>query len=140
MNILNIGFTGTKRGMTPFQKEWLYNTLDAYSKEPGERWFLHGDCVGADVEAADIARGLGFMIWIFPPIKSKFRGFYPNYSNRMEPVAEYLVRDHAIVDNCDVLLATPSEMYELTRSGTWASIRYAKKLDKHVSLCYPWEV
>lgn len=136
MNILKIGFTGTKRGMTQFQKDWLFSALDGYSKEPGERWFLHGDCVGADVQAADIALNLGFKIWEFPPISDKFRGFFTHW-DRKEPEGLYLDRDHAIVDNCDLLFAASAEDYELSRSGTWATIRYAKKLDIHVAICYP---
>jgi hypothetical protein len=139
VNTLNIGFTGTKRGMTLFQESWLYSTLDAYSAEPGERWFLHGDCVGADFNAADIAFRLGFKIWVFPPVNEKFRGKYYNV-NRAEAPAKYLVRDHAIVDNCDFLIGMPGDNYEMRRSGTWASIRYAKKLDKPVWVCYPSHV
>ena len=139
MNVLNIGFTGTKRGMTAFQKDWLKTALDAYSAEPGERWFLHGDCEGADVEAANIAMMLGFKIWTFPPINEKFRAHF-SCSDRKEEPAPYLVRDHAIVDNCDLLFAASCEEYELIRSGTWATIRYAKKLDKHVAICYPTHV
>jgi hypothetical protein len=106
VNVLNIGFTGTKRGMTLFQMEWLHNALDAYSAEPGERWFLHGDCVGADIEAANIALKLGFKIWTFPPSNNRFRGFF-KASDRKEEPAPYIIRDHRIVDNCDLLFATP---------------------------------
>lgn len=136
MNILKIGFTGTERGMTPFQRDWLFSVLDAYSFEPGERWFLMGDCIGADIEAAEIAKNLGFMIWVFPPNNPSRRARYafPDY---MEPEYPHLVRNHHIVEKCDLLLAAPAENYEVLRSGVWSTVRYAKKLDKYVSLCYP---
>ena len=41
------------------------------------------------------------------------------------------------MDNSDILIATPKEKEEQLRSGTWATIRYAKKTKKIVFLVYP---
>ena len=136
MNILKIGFTGTERGMTQFQKDWLYSALDSYSYEPGERWFLNGDCIGADIEAAVIAESLGFKIWLFPPNNPSRRAFFKDPA-KIEIGLPYLVRNHRIVENCDLLFAVPFENYEVLRSGVWSTVRYAKKLGKYVGICYP---
>ena len=63
----HIGFTGTQQGMTLRQKQQLNEILrDLYDK--GNRWFHHGDCIGADAEAHDIATAIGYHILVHPPI------------------------------------------------------------------------
>lgn len=42
---------------------------------------------------------------------------------------EPLERNHVILDHTDYLLAFPKTRKEVLRSGTWATIRYAKKRD-----------
>ena len=55
----------------------------------------------------------------------------------MHPAKDYLVRNHDIVDVCDVLVATPGQKEEQIRSGTWATIRYARKIRKQIIIVYP---
>jgi predicted Rossmann fold nucleotide-binding protein DprA/Smf involved in DNA uptake len=43
-----------------------------------------------------------------------------------------LERNHLIVAACDVLNAAPLQDEEILRSGTWATIRYARKAGKTV--------
>jgi hypothetical protein len=132
---LNIGFTGTQKGMTDFQCLTVGNFLRIYEREPTELWFLQGDCIGADHEASFMAYGMGYKIWTFPPIHSSKRAWMK--SDRMETPREYLTRNHNIVKACDMLVAAPAEDTEVLRSGTWATIRYAKKLDVHTFIVYP---
>ena len=73
---------------------------------------------------------------IHPPnIKDK-RAFCNDYRFSF-PEKPYLERNHDIVDNSDVLIATPKESVEQIRSGTWATIRYAKKLNKPIMIMEP---
>ena len=51
-------------------------------------------------------------------------------SDQTLPPKDYLDRNHDIVDQTDLLIATPKENTEVLRSGTWATIRYAKKINK----------
>ena len=132
---MKIGFTGTQRGMTDFQKEVFEAFLDIYEDRNEELWLLQGDCIGADAEAVSIAREKKFGIWSFPPIQSSKRAWVE--SGRTETPRDYLTRNHNIVKACDLMVATPGEDYEMLRSGTWATIRYTKKLDKHVFIVYP---
>ena len=46
----------------------------------------------------------------------------------------YLQRNHNIVNECDMLVAFPSTSNEVLRSGTWSTIRYAKKAKKPVEI------
>jgi len=50
---------------------------------------------------------------------------------------DYLVRNQDIVNECDVLVATPKENNEVLRSGTWATIRRATKAKKPVLIVNP---
>lgn len=51
---------------------------------------------------------------------------------------DYLDRNREMVDGADVLIAFPKTAEEETRSGTWATIRYARKVGVEVHL-YPLE-
>lgn len=128
---MNVGFTGTQRGMTREQKE----TLDTFlSEECGE--FHHGDCIGADAEAHEIALRLGYSVVIHPPINSSKRAFCA-YAAQTRIAAQYLDRNKDIVIASQVLIATPGEKEEQLRSGTWSTVRYAKALRKNVVLIFP---
>lgn len=99
----------------------------------------HGDCIGADVQFDEICRALPLIrIHIHPPIDSKSRAWkteiVPSTVHQLLP---FLDRNHAIVDACDFLIAVPSDSHERKRSGTWATIRYARKQGKRIYLVMP---
>jgi predicted Rossmann fold nucleotide-binding protein DprA/Smf involved in DNA uptake len=48
-----------------------------------------------------------------------------------------LVRNKVIVNISDVILATPFEDKEVMRSGTWSTIRYARKVGKTPIIILP---
>jgi predicted Rossmann fold nucleotide-binding protein DprA/Smf involved in DNA uptake len=49
-----------------------------------------------------------------------------------------LVRNRIIVDGCDVLLAAPSGAErDNPRSGTWMTVRYARKRRKRIVIVWP---
>lgn len=130
---MRIGFTGTQQGMTENQKEELIRLLLS-NDNSGE--FHHGDCIGADEQAAHEAHRIGYKICSHPPINPTKRAFFYYEYIRYEP-KDYLVRNCEIVDSCDLLIATPKEKEEQLRSGTWATIRYARKTGKPVEIIYP---
>ena len=70
---LRIGFTGTREGMTDRQKTALRELLASY---PGAI-LHHGDAIGADAEAHDIAVALGCAVVIHPPENERQRAFKP---------------------------------------------------------------
>lgn len=119
-----IGFTGTSKGMSVGQRAALERELRGRTFT-----FHHGDCVGADAQAHDIAKAAGGSIVIHPPTDSKARAYC--VGGRVLPPYPYLERNHHIVDACDVLIAAPRGA-EVLRSGTWATVRYAQKIGKPV--------
>lgn len=129
----HIGFTGTRKGMTPIQRKALYNLLDTKIRHP--EIFHHGDCIGADAQAHDIAKSLGFIIHIHPPIHSYQRAY--TTGDIFEKPKKYLERNHNIVDFSDCLIGAPQSTTEELRSGTWATIRYAETQNKLVYIIFP---
>lgn len=135
---MRVGFTGTQLGMTGYQLREVSRHLKAL-KNKGAHEFHHGDCVGADAEADKIALDLGYTIFVHPPEDPSKRAFCTGGLRVILPKAPYLVRNRSIVDHTEVLIATPKRLSEELRSGTWATIRYARKLRKDILLITPNE-
>jgi len=128
-----VGFTGTQCGMTYRQKSSFEKLIKMiYVSE-----FHHGDCVGADTEAQNIVKkeSTAIAIHIHPPKDPSRRAF--NKSDYIFEEKEYLERNHDIVDAANVLIATPKTFIEQQRSGTWATIRYARKMRKSIFIIKP---
>lgn len=126
--MFKVGFTGTRRGMTPSQMVGLYDNLKIVIETDGAKEFHHGDCVGADAEAHVIATVLGFTTVAHPPILIGYRAFC-KADYVLEP-REYIPRNHDIMDVSDIAFGAPlggEDQY--SRSGTWAAIRYGRKGD-----------
>jgi hypothetical protein len=133
-----IGFTGTQEGMTPQQKQWFDTHLGFFKCKE----FKHGDCFGADSEAHDIALKHVSKIVIHPPNYDSKRAFCNKRTKegieiQIMPEKWYIDRNHDIVDGSEMMIATPKEYSEQLRSGTWATIRYAKKSKKPLMIIYP---
>lgn len=119
--MIRVGFTGTQQGMTDAQKAQVDLLLAELGHDAVE--LHHGDCVGADEEAHDLADNHAFDIVIHPPDSDSKRAFCTGGEIR-EP-KPYLQRNRNIVDETTVLIACPNGG-ERMRSGTWATIRYAR--------------
>jgi hypothetical protein len=113
-----IGFSGTREGMTPEQRDALYNLLYDF---PGAE-LHHGDCVGSDSEAHQIALDFNFKIVLHPPSNDKLRAFCPGAIDVRDPLP-YLIRNEAIVKETNFLVAAPLDDFH--HSGTWYTIRKA---------------
>jgi len=127
---MRIGFTGSRGGMTLAQK-MAFRQLVA----GGIGDFHHGDCVGADAEAHDIMNPGWWNIIIHPPIGSSLRAF--KQGDEMRKCRPYMERNRDIVDECEWLIATPRETIEQRQSGTWATVRYAVKCGRKVTVIQP---
>lgn len=118
------GFTGTARGMSAGQRRAF--TLWLIREHITE---LHvGDCVGADQQAADIARACRVRVVGHPPADPTWRAYWRHYAHCHAP-RPFLDRDQDIVDAAAVLFGAPAGFREVLRSGTWATIRRGRKKD-----------
>jgi hypothetical protein len=50
---------------------------------------------------------------------------------------KYMIRNHNIVNETDIIVAFSPTDKEIIRSGTWATIRYAHKKNKKVIIIFP---
>lgn len=130
-----VGFTGTQSGMTKKQKKAFVKLILSFSLMT----FNHGDCIGADADAHDLVveHTSYFSIGIYPPINVSKCAWKQAPMSIRYPPKEYLARNRDIVDASQVLIATPKEVEEQLRSGTWSTVRYAKKQKIPVYIIFP---
>lgn len=129
---MKLGFTGTRVGMSLEQQE----ACVAFLAEHMPSTVHHGDAIGADAEIHAISVEHDLSIVVHPPLKPAFRAFCKGNETRSEQ--PYMVRNRAIVDETDLLLATPAgEREAFPKSGTWRTIEYARRLGRPVTIIYP---
>jgi hypothetical protein len=147
---MNVGFTGTRKGMSERQKkeleDWFEEHYDSYEDSPNYlAEFHHGDCEGADEAAHELAGYYFKKRVVHPPLDPKYRAYtisdmtplyLPKEYGYRQP-KEYLARNHDIVDECAILIAAPQFAFEELRSGTWATVRYARQQGKPVVILEP---
>ena len=130
---MNLGFTGTREGLTDAQRSALKVILEDVKPDK----CTHGDCLGADAEFHDMVRSQcpKAQIAIWPGDIEPMRAFKKG-DVMMMPAAP-LTRNHMIVIECDRLVACPKENTESLRSGTWATVRDARKWKKQLTIIFP---
>lgn len=146
-----IGFTGTQKGLTTKQSYELEHELcELIYARKGSIEFRHGDCIGADFQAHAIfhdlmvGRSNGYIV-IHPPMNTIKRaysekarnGAYNKISVVVLDEKPYHIRNQDIVDWSDILIACPAEAQEQQRSGTWSTVRKARKAGKRVIIITP---
>lgn len=136
--ITKIGFTGTRRGMSGSQMqavlEWL---LD----HKAVSYVVHGACEGADRQFHTLVRlvlGDEVFVQLYPAVGCHSdipfdTSSWRHVHDKLPP----LQRNIRIVNSADVLLACPAQRHEVRRSGTWATIRYARKAARPVIIFEP---
>ncbi len=130
---MHIGFTGTQIGMSDSQRKAIHGALLGLFQTGSV--FHHGDCIGADAEAHNIAVALGYRIIIHPPLNESKRAFCKG-ADMTVPALPYLERNKIIVNATTSLVAAPKGPEEL-RSGTWSTVRYAKRIGRPVTIFMP---
>ncbi len=130
-----VGFTGSSEEMTEEQAKALWAWLGILKEEQEEIEFHHGDCIGADADAHDLARIRRYKTVAHPPINEYKRAF--KKADIILEAKEYMARNQDIAKVCEVLLAAPNEAEEIVRSGTWSTVRKARKLKRRVIILSP---
>jgi hypothetical protein len=127
-----LGFTGTRRGFSVAQVFCLHSDIE----DSGADLMIHGGAEGAD----DCAVRVSVPIEIYPCIAYRFR----LWADRGDGVVRLvhapkppLVRNQIIAKRCDHLIATPASEEGELNSGTWATVRYARKAGKPVTIITP---
>lgn len=129
-----VGITGARRDITTAQlhtvRSWLLENL------PDIEALHHGCCAGFDTYIANIAGELEIPQVYHPPIDARFQMIFKNNSwpgvwNKPKP---YLDRNRDIVDQSTILITGPSTDREQVRSGTWYTVRYARKVGREMKI------
>lgn len=131
---MRIGFTGTREGITAAQR----GAFAALVVAPDE--FHHGCCFGADEWAAIMVYDTSpFTRVIGHPSNIKSMTSEPALArcHEIHDPKPPLERNRAIVDACETLIACPKGMAEEQRSGTWATVRHARKRGKQILIVWP---
>lgn len=135
---MKIGFTGTRNGMTEAQKNAFEDYLISLCFGKSGDEFHHGDCVGADEQSQEIAEiygGADNFLHIHPcNLKEQRANCVGDIVYDELPPLE---RNKIIVDSCDILVAAPKGFEEELRSGTWSTIRYARKIGRQIVIILP---
>jgi hypothetical protein len=128
-----IGFTGTAHGkLTRDQVASLVNEL--YLAYRSGMWLGTGEAEQADMIANDAARRLGYHTRGYPTLISEHRVTV----DERRPAKPPLDRNRDIVADCSRLIACPrGPERSYPRSGTWATVRYARAAGKPVTIIWP---
>ncbi len=119
-----LGITGTRIGPTKVQRSLMQEILQR-AKGLGYSRLHHGDCIGVDEEADKIAKALGYETICHPALGTRHRAHTEGHLVALAPLPP-LDRNWRIVEASEVMLAFPQEITEVRRSGTWATVRYAR--------------
>jgi len=129
-----VGFTGTRVNITKEQTKAFKKLIKSFNMIE----FHHGDCVGWDAEAHKTIKKMKLPhhveIVIHPPHYNGYRAYCKGHL--VLPTKPYLDRNKDIVDQSDMLIACPAGKEKLS-SGTWSTVRYARKKDKPVYIILP---
>lgn len=128
---VHIGFTGTRKGLTLPQRKALKTTMSSIAGG----YFHHGDCVGADEQACEVAREIGWSLICHPPFEDALRAHVPSAVVHLP--LPYLTRNRMIVDVSSRLIVCPAGTLEERRSGTWSTARYGRRQNKPIIIVWP---
>jgi hypothetical protein len=152
-----LGFTGTRQGLTPAQRAALPGVLAVLPER-----VLHGGAEGADEEFhlficecqvklqkfTDAYCGIVLprlcQIEIYVAEEDRW-DFWTKRANEGDDnlraayahIGDPLGRNRIIANRCGVLFACPAEATEQLRSGTWSTVRYARKAGKPITIITP---
>jgi predicted Rossmann fold nucleotide-binding protein DprA/Smf involved in DNA uptake len=133
---ISLSFTGTRAGMTREQLLGLEALL--HDIKPDE--VHHGGCIGADEQFHDmVLQKTQARIYIHPCNLSTSYKFHVLPQTRIVILSEKpsLSRNQDIVNCGHAIVACPETRDEIIRSGTWSTVRYAKRINKPLVILYP---
>jgi len=127
---MRVGFTGTQLGMSPAQ----FHAFCRVYRSLAPTEFHSGDCIGSDEEAHCFAESQDAWTVIHPPDDSSKRAFCKG--DEIRPPKPYLERNKDIVSDSECMIAAPRQFKEIRISGTWATIRYARKAGRKIFIIF----
>lgn len=130
-----MGITGTRTMPTASQEHMLAKLI---KDTRGLTELHHGCCLGADAMSHHYALRYGVPVVIHPPTNARAMAVLRDERDRLV-ARTYKQRNQAIVDACDWLVALPKHPEwdeRSSASGTWQTIRMARKQGRHITIIY----
>ena len=131
--IMVVGFTGTRKGMTPAQEAKVRELLAGLAEIRGAH---HGDAVGADARFHEFCLELEVPVYLHPADDPRDRAYCQGAKDTSAP-RRFLDLNRDIVNWSHAMIATPASMKEQLRSGTWAAVRYARTQRRTIYIVWP---
>lgn len=138
---MRLGFTGTRDGMSITQFDTFHQLVTQKLLIDSEHEWHAGDCLGADEQSTLLVQKLK-RDWArvethgHPCNLRQYRA-HLDY-DVTHPIYPPLTRNKHIVLSSDIIFCAPREYEEVHRgSGTWATIRYARRLNRLHYLIWP---
>jgi hypothetical protein len=140
MRFFDVGFTGTSDGMTNAQTLEIHMLLGDLQAFVRSQRAHHGLCVGSDAQFHKLAKAMNYLVIGHPGVNAQgqpAKRATDLVCDATHPETFYLDRNVQIVIESAVLLATPKTMAEELRSGTWATIRSARRQKRPRIIVFP---
>ncbi len=116
-----IAISGSREGMTRAQRVACSTILRAW----GATGIVHGDCIGVDAEAHEIAMRLGMASYFYPSNLDHYRAHTERRGGiQLAAPAPPMRRNGSIVSDGEALAAFPRP----SSRGTWDAVRKAGQL------------
>lgn len=139
---MRYAFTGPARVLTKSERDFIQKTI--YELDPKPTALVSGGAHGVDTEAWNTFHAHRFLnvprVVVYPLKKWHNESLVRDsivLGDRYVPVAGgYMKRNDRLVAEADILVAFPETPRERLRSGTWATVRRARKAGKEVRI-YP---
>lgn len=127
-----VGFTGTRNGMTPKQRESVKQLLITLNPKCA----VHGDCIGADADFDAICESLGIARSSRPCTLTNMRAH--TGAREIAPPKHPMVRNSEIVADSCHMIGCPNGFERIKKgSGTWATIGMAEKAGVPLTIVFP---
>lgn len=127
---MNISITGTRIGMSLAQRAYMRDILCNVTL------LAHGGSSGVDHQC--------HMLFnrpqdteVYPSNLEQHNRYGRNSLRYLHPIQSPLGRNRLIVSRTPILYAMPRMFYEEKRGGTWATIRYAQKVNRYFVIVWP---
>ena len=128
-----VGFTGTQQGMNAAQCDRVWDGLHRLGRRV--TLAVHGDCIGADMQFNMLCKSLNIPT-ACRPCNIRHKRANTNCP-QLAPPKPPLERNEDIAASCDLLVVAPKAFEEELRSGTWSTVRRARKHGKRIVIVWP---
>lgn len=117
-------------------RDTTFTVMSQLKDEDETTCFHHGDCVGSDLVVSREAKRLGYLVHAHPSFLETKRAF-SDANDIIHAPKDPIDRNEDIAMVSKIVIATPHSYHEIIRSGTWTTIRRARKFNREICIVFP---